>query len=212
MVTSFSLLLDSWYTMQVFMTKRSGMVAKDWSDMINTVNRQLETELQESTEQKVRLCYQCKKCSAGCPVAFAMDLLPHEAMKMVQYGQESRLLKCSTIWLCASCETCSTRCPNEIDIARVMDGLRRMSLDAGAASQPEIPLFHKSFLNGIRLLGKTNESVLMGQYKPLSGVHMFDDLGLGAVMVAKGKIKILPHFVRDRKSVRRIFNKTKKGK
>jgi hypothetical protein len=93
-----------------------------------------------------------------------------------------------------------------------MDGLRRMSLDAGAASQPEIPLFHKSFLNGIRLLGKTNESVLMGQYKPLSGVHMFDDLGLGAVMVAKGKIKILPHFVRDRKSVRRIFNKTKKGK
>ena len=160
------------------MTKRSGMVAKDWSDMINTVNRQLETELQESTEQKVRLCYQCKKCSAGCPVAFAMDLLPHEAMKMVQYGQESRLLKCSTIWLCASCETCSTRCPNEIDIARVMDGLRG----------------------------------LMGQYKPLSGVHMFDDLGLGAVMVAKGKIKILPHFVRDRKSVRRIFNKTKKGK
>lgn len=178
--------------------------------MIHTVNRFLESELEKRTGEKPRLCYQCKKCSAGCPVAFAMDLLPHEVMKMVQYGQDERLLKCSTIWLCASCETCSARCPNDIDIAGVMDGLRRMSLESGKASERDIPLFHRSFLNGIRLLGRTNESVLMAQYKPLSG-KLLDDLGLGAVMLLKRKIKLLPRMVRDRKGVRRIFRETEKG-
>jgi heterodisulfide reductase subunit C len=173
--------------------------------MINTVNRRLEREVERRTGQKVRDCYQCGKCSAGCPVAFAMDLLPHEVMKMVQYGQEERLLKCSTIWLCASCEACSTRCPNEIDVAGVMDGLRQMALEKGAAvGEPDIVLFHVSFLNGIKLLGKTNETVLMGQYKPLSG-KLFDDMGLAAVMMLKKKIKLLPRMVRDRKGVRRIF-------
>ena len=96
-----------------------------------------------------------------------MDLLPHEVMKMVQYWQERRLLECSTIWVCSSCETCSTRCPNDIDIARVMDGLREMSLEAGLAAEREVRIFHRSFLNGIKLAGRTNESVLIGQYKAL---------------------------------------------
>ncbi len=178
--------------------------------MIHTVNRRLEAKLEERTGQKVRHCYQCKKCSAGCPVAFAMDPLPHEVMKLVQYGAEERLLKCSTIWLCASCETCSTRCPNDIDIAGVMDGLRRMSLESGLASEREIALFHKAFLNGIKLAGKTNESVLIGQYKALSG-RLFDDLGLGAVMFLKGKVKMLPRVAKDRGAVRRIFKETEKG-
>ena len=178
--------------------------------MINTVNRLMEAKLEERTGEKVRLCYQCKKCSAGCPVAFAMDLLPHEVMKMVQYGQETRLLKCSTIWLCASCEACSTRCPNDIDIARVMDGLRETSLEAGLVSEREVSMFHRSFLNGIKLVGRTNESVLIGQYKVLSR-RLFDDLGLGVVMFLKGKVKLLPRMVKDRKSVRRIFDETEKG-
>lgn len=179
--------------------------------MINTVNRQLEKDLEERTGQKVRACYQCKKCSAGCPVAFAMDLVPHEVMKMVQYGQEERLLRSSTIWLCASCETCSTRCPNEIDIAGVMDGLRQMALEKDERlGEPEVGLFHRSFLNGIKYTGKTNEPVLIGAYKALSR-RLFDDLGLGAVMVAKRKIKVIPRVVKDRKGVKRIFDETGKG-
>jgi heterodisulfide reductase subunit C len=179
--------------------------------MISNVSRQLETALEERTGQKVRHCYQCKKCSAGCPVAFAMDVLPHEVMKLVQYGQSERLLGCSTVWLCASCETCSTRCPNDIDIAGVMDGLRVMSLEAGSASERRIGVFHRSFLNGIKLLGRTNETVLIGQYKALSG-RPFDDLGLGLVMFLKGKIKLVPRFVRNRRAVRKIFEETSRGR
>jgi heterodisulfide reductase subunit C len=179
--------------------------------MISTGDKKLEARMEERTGQKVRDCYQCKKCSAGCPVAFAMDLLPHEVMKLVQYGQEERLLECSTIWLCASCETCSTRCPNEIDIAAVMDGLRQAALESGAQpGEPEVEMFHKSFLNGIKYTGKTNEPILIGQYKAMSR-RLFDDIGLGAVMFAKRKIKVIPRVVKDRASVRRIFDRTQKG-
>jgi len=174
--------------------------------MINTVSRKLESDLEAATAQKVRACYQCKKCSAGCPVAFAMDLLPHEVMKMVQYGQAERLLSCETIWLCASCETCSTRCPNAIDIARVMDGLRQMSLDAGLEGG-DTGKFHKAFLGGIKYTGRTNEPVLIGAYKAMTR-KMFDDVGLAVVMLIKRKISVIPKIVKDRKSVRRIFERT----
>jgi len=176
--------------------------------MINAKNRELERTLEERTSQKVRDCYQCKKCSAGCPVAFAMDLLPHEVMKFVQYGQDSRLLGSHTIWLCASCETCTTRCPNEIDIAGVMDGLRALALERGVPpAEPEVDRFHRSFLAGIKVAGRTNESVLIGQYKARTG-RLFDDLGLAVVMLLKGKVSVLPQFVRDRRAVRRIFERT----
>ena len=174
--------------------------------MINTVNRQLEAGVEAATGQKVRACYQCKKCSAGCPVAFAMDLLPHEVMKMVQYSQSSRLLSCETIWLCASCETCSTRCPNGIDIARVMDGLREMALDSGVPGDDTVK-FHKAFLSGIKYTGRTNEPVLIGVYKAMTR-KILDDVGLAVVMLLKRKISVIPQFVRDRASVRRIFKRT----
>jgi heterodisulfide reductase subunit C2 len=178
--------------------------------MIETGIRVLEAEIEERTGEKVRHCYQCKKCSAGCPVAFAMDLLPHEVMKLVCYGQERRLLECSTIWLCSACETCTTRCPNDIDIAGVMDSLRQMSMESGLVSEQGIGAFHRSFMNGIKLMGRTNESVLIGQYKALSR-RLFDDLGLGAVMFLKGKVKLMPRMVKNRDAVRRIFKMTEKG-
>ncbi|MBN1289280.1 MAG: 4Fe-4S dicluster domain-containing protein, partial [Actinobacteria bacterium] len=154
-------------------------------------------------------CYQCKKCSVGCPVCFAMDLLPHEVMKMVQYGQEDRVLKSATIWICASCETCSTRCPNDIDIARVMDGLRETALEKGVEpAEPDVKSMHSAFLASIRLFGKINEPVLIGGYKVLSR-NLFDDLGMAVKMVIKGKVKPKLRMVKDRRAVRRIFRKSR---
>ncbi|MBW1768645.1 MAG: hypothetical protein JRJ65_16565 [Deltaproteobacteria bacterium] len=62
-------------------------------------------EVEKNSGVKVSACYQCKKCSAGCPVTFAMDYLPNQMLHMIQIGLKEEVLKSATIWVCASCET-----------------------------------------------------------------------------------------------------------
>ena len=89
---------------------------------------EFSAKVAELSGQDLALCYQCGKCSAGCPMAFAMDLLPTQALRLVQLGLAEEVAECRTIWLCASCLACTVRCPKGIDIARVMEALRLLSL------------------------------------------------------------------------------------
>jgi len=159
----------------------------------------------------VNTCYQCKKCSAGCPVAFAMDYLPHQVIHMLQMGFRDQVLRCSTIWVCASCETCTTRCPNEVDIARVMDTLRQMALEEKVPEvEREIHIFHDQFLRSIRAYGRVFELGLIGLFKLRTG-HLFDDILMGWKMFRKGKLSLLPHRIRERGKVRQILERAQKS-
>ena len=90
-------------------------------------NRKFLNKLEER-EVNVQACYQCGRCSAGCPVGEFFDLNVMEVVRLAAYGMEEPLLNCHTIWLCAACETCATRCPNDIEIAGLMDVLREIAL------------------------------------------------------------------------------------
>jgi len=81
--------------------------------------------------QKLMACYQCGKCSAGCPMAPHMDILPNQMIRMAQMGMQERLLASNAIWACVSCMTCNSRCPKNIRIAEVIEALRNMALRAG---------------------------------------------------------------------------------
>ncbi len=72
-------------------------------------------------------CNQCGKCSAGCPVAFDFDLLPSQVIRLVQLGIEE-VLESQAIWTCAACLTCVARCPKGIDLPRIMEALRLISM------------------------------------------------------------------------------------
>ena len=88
----------------------------------------LSSEVLDETGVLAIKCYQCGKCSAGCPVADEMDYTPSMVMRMLQTGQDieaEKLLHSMSIWLCVTCEMCVTRCPMEIDIPKLMDFLRR---------------------------------------------------------------------------------------
>jgi len=75
-------------------------------------------------------CYQCGKCSAGCPSAPFMELLPNQVMRLLQFGKVERILETNTPFACCSCFVCSSRCPKGIDVAAIMESLRQLSLRA----------------------------------------------------------------------------------
>ncbi len=85
-------------------------------------------KVEQISGQPLASCNQCGKCSAGCPMAFAMDLLPNQVLRLVQLGLEEDISTSKTIWLCTSCLTCSVRCPRGVDLASVMEALRLITL------------------------------------------------------------------------------------
>jgi heterodisulfide reductase subunit C len=91
-----------------------------------TINNELVRRVQEYSGQDLLACYQCGKCAAGCPVAFAMDMLPSQVIRYAQLGLVDRLTQSNTIWLCAACQTCYTRCPKGVDLSRIMEALREI--------------------------------------------------------------------------------------
>ncbi len=164
---------------------------------------------------KLQDCYQCGKCTAGCPVAERMDVVPNQILRLVQAGEVDRAMRAASIWVCVSCQTCSTRCPKSVDCAGVMDALRQAAYERGLASpeQARTLFFQKAFLQNIRRHGRLNELELIGVFKTtaflndLSIPFLFKDAMLGPRTMARGKLHLLGKSVRDRGVVERIFDR-----
>ena len=162
--------------------------------------------------EDLSLCYQCLKCTAGCPTAPLMDIRPNNIIRMIQMGMKEAVLGSSAIWLCVSCETCGTRCPNEIDIGVLMDALREMAIDEGIhAREKNIHLLHEAFVQSIRRGGRVHEATMLIDYK-LRSRDFLTDLGPGMKLFFKGKIPLLPDFIKGRQEIKRIFERCQKKK
>ena len=94
----------------------------------NKVRNNFVKKIEELSGQNLLACYQCGKCSAGCPAAKAMDILPNQIIRYAQLGFKDDLLSCNAIWMCASCLTCNSRCPKGINIAEIIEALRQYLL------------------------------------------------------------------------------------
>lgn len=169
--------------------------------------RRFAEEIRRRIQVDVRKCYQCGRCTAGCPVAYAMDAGPHQILRGIQLEQRDWVFSRNTYWICASCITCTTRCPCEVDIARVMDGLREIAFEQGLRpSERTVKVFHQVFLTWIRLTGRMYEAGLIGLYNLRSG-QLTASLDLGLPMVTHGKIKPLPRRYPGQDEVQRIFER-----
>lgn len=141
-------------------------------------------------------CYQCGKCTAGCPLAIFMDYSPNQAIRFLQLNLPNVILKSKTIWLCVSCQTCSVRCPKMIDLHQVMNYLRLISQkEKIKPAEKNILLFHKIFEKIVRRNGRLFELGLIGKYN-LCSMNPFKDVFKGLIMMLKGKISFLPKKVK----------------
>jgi len=152
-------------------------------------------------------CYQCKKCTSGCPISDKVQSSPAEIIRQLHLEAGPELLDSEIIWACASCETCTNRCPMGIDGAAVMDALRKIALEKKAA-KGKVPLFNWAFLKSVQLFGRSYEIGMIAAYKLGSRTFM-QDTDKFATMLKKGKLAILPPRGADRAMVRRIFKKTR---
>jgi len=182
---------------------------------MNTVNitstlaeaQRIRQDLKTKYDADVGKCYQCGKCSAGCPVAFAMDTPPHKVIQLAKLGLYDEMMECHSTWLCATCHTCSARCPREVHPSRIMEGLRIEARNQGSVKVRPLDIFHTKFMKLVGKRGRVYEMALMLGYN-LSVGRPLKDAGFAPKMILNKKLSLFPHTTsKARKEVRKIHER-----
>lgn len=150
----------------------------------------LSVLVKERSHQDPLRCYQCGNCTAGCPVAGQGDMLPHQVFRRLQLGDDEPLRSLQP-WLCVGCQTCASRCPQELDLSLVMDVLRAEAVARGTvpASARNVVAFQQTFLNQILAQGRLSELELGVVYN-LRTMNPMQNAGALPSLLARGKIKL----------------------
>lgn len=169
----------------------------------------LSKRIRDLSGEDVTHCIQCGKCSGGCTVAPDMAEIPSRIMRFIQLNMKERALTSSMVWTCTSCLTCTARCPEGIDIAKVMNVLRMMCTAEGyTPKEKQIHVFNRLFIGMIQKYGHVYELGLMVKNNMMA-MTPFRDIGLLPAILKKGKIGFLPHKAKAADEVKELFKKGK---
>ena len=178
---------------------------------IENIGGNLATEVAARSGASPMSCYQCAKCSSGCPVASRGDLKPHEVVRLVQTNQRQALLASRFIWECTSCQTCTTRCPQQVNLAGMIDSLREMSRRLGSVGLSiAVPVFNEIFLDAVRNRGRILELDLMLRFK-LRTRRFFQDLEKAPMMFWKDKLALSAPQVGGKAERKAMFRRAAEG-
>lgn len=176
-----------------------------------TCDKNFSSEVENKSGQNIKVCYQCLKCFAGCPVSRYTDYEPNTLIRMIQYGEKEKVLSSRAIWLCVSCMTCGVRCPNEVDMSVVMDTLREMSCEEGYSYSVEknVVMLHEEFLRSIRTWGRLHEVTFFMTYI-LRSFDILSNVSSGLTLFSKGKLPLKPVRIKGIKEIRTLYERTGK--
>ncbi|MFX1466839.1 MAG: 4Fe-4S dicluster domain-containing protein [Promethearchaeota archaeon] len=157
--------------------------------------------------EKVLDCIQCGVCSGSCHARFAMDYTPMQILKMIHLGMKEQVLSSQTIWICASCYACATRCPRGIDIPLIMSALKKLAIENNIVPEDESKTkFYKGFAEIIKKYGRLHEPELKMKLISKTDLReLFQNLRLGFRLWRKGKIKMQASKIKDKDAIPEMF-------
>lgn len=158
----------------------------------------------------LRDCYQCGKCSAGCPVVADADTTPRIIIRNLQLGQADDSLESNMPWLCVNCGMCLARCPQKVDLPSLMRAVRRKAKSRGKVAIKEADKFADLFVDGIKLQGISDEAILAARFNMATG-HLFQDVGSLPAMLKRGMISPGGHKPKNLREVRDLMDKARKA-
>ncbi len=160
--------------------------------------------------EKIKRCIQCGTCTGSCPVSYAMDISPRELIALFRAGEMETIMKSRTIWICASCYACTTRCPSGIKITDIIYALKRTAMEKKYRSHEahQVQILANLFIQNLMSYGRLHEGTLIRKYYMKTSIKkLFGLLPLGKKMFQKKRIAILPQKIKAYASLSRIINK-----
>lgn len=168
-------------------------------------------EVENRSGTDLSACFHCRCCAGGCPFIEAMDYAPNGVIRLAQLGLRDEALQSATIWTCVGCHTCSIACPMAIDMAAVMDAMRQIALETGAAiAEPDVLNFHREVIRSIERYGRTHKLEIMMRYK-VKTRDWFTDMDVGLRMLAKRKLDLMPSRVSNPRGLKKMFQDNAEG-
>lgn len=156
--------------------------------------------------EDVRKCIQCGTCSGSCQMSRDMDYTPRQIMAMIRAGMKQEVLESQAIWYCASCYSCTARCPSGINIAEVMFALKSIALAEGYCSlKSKSPAFYQSFYEVVGRYGRMHEASLIVSLAMKTHPFQYVNMApFGFNMFRKGKIEVLPKRLKTITEIRKL--------
>ncbi|MGE5648467.1 MAG: 4Fe-4S dicluster domain-containing protein [Acidobacteriota bacterium] len=112
--------------------------------------------------ERVSSCIQCGTCSGTCPMSIYMDYTPRRIISLIREGFKEDALGSKTIWLCASCYSCTVECPQQVHITDVMYTLKREAIrEKKFPARFPIPVLAREFYAIVKRRGRSSEIPLV---------------------------------------------------
>jgi heterodisulfide reductase subunit C len=142
-------------------------------------------------------CIQCGTCSGACPLSIYMDYSPRQVMALVRADFKNEVLRSNTIWLCASCYSCTVECPRQIRITDIMYALKQRAIKERVyPKQMPIPVLAKEFAKMVSRNGRITELLLVFQlFARTSWLAALKSWKLGPRLIRTGRFSIKPEHI-----------------
>ena len=158
---------------------------------------------------KIKNCLQCGTCTGTCPVSDAMDITPRQTIALFRAGHLTDILNSRTIWICASCYSCTVRCPVGIRVTDTLYALKRIAMEKKIYPE-NFPVYalSKAFIDYLYKYGRNFELGLGIRYFLKSNfVKLFTSSTMGLSLMKNGRMNVVPNKIKRIDEVRAIIDK-----